>query len=130
MKNLAILWLALAAIFLASDARAEPLRGDRFIEVMKDNTLSGKTQMGINYSIYFVEGGEVTYEDYTGKVEHGTWTIDPEGDVCIKWTKSTMADDCFQVDVEGTNVSWKGKSGSGHAGLRGEVTSMTMAKTQ
>jgi hypothetical protein len=130
MKNLTVIAMVAAMILLVPPARAEPLRDGDFIEVMKDNTLSGKTQTGINYNVYFLPGGEVTYEDQTGKVEHGAWSIDPDGDVCVKWTKSTAADDCFQVNVEGRNVSWKGKTGSGHGGLRGEVTSMTMAKSQ
>lgn len=131
MKSLTILGAALAAILLVSQAGAEPLRGDNFIEVMKGNTLSGQSQMGINYNIYFLPGGEVSYQDAGGRVDKGTWSIDPEGDVCIKWkAPSNLANDCYKVDVSGDKVSWQGKTGSGHGGLRGEVVPMTMAKSQ
>jgi hypothetical protein len=131
MKNLTILWLAFAAMLLASEARAEPLRGDNFIEVMKDNTLTGKTQAGINYSIYFVEGGEVSYQEQGGRADRGTWSIDPDGDVCIKWkAPSDLTNECYKVDVQGSKVTWSSKTGSGHGGLRGEVVPMDMAKSQ
>jgi hypothetical protein len=131
MKKLTILWLALATILPASQAGAEPLRGDNFISVMQGNTLSGKSQMGVNYNVYFLPGGEVSYQDQSGRIDKGNWSIDNEGDVCIKWkAPSNLANDCYKVDIDGRKVSWKGKTGSGHAGLRGEVAAMDMAKSQ
>jgi hypothetical protein len=131
MKSLSIFAIALATILLASAARAERLSGDNFISVMQGNTLSGKTQMGVNYSIFFLPGGEVSYQDATGRVDKGNWSIDSEGDVCIKWRPpSNLPNDCFQVDINGSKVSWRGKTGSGHAGLRGEVVPMDMKKTE
>jgi hypothetical protein len=131
MKTLSIVAMAFATILLSSQARAEPLVGDNFISVMKGNTLSGKTQMGVNYSIYFLPGGEVSYQDGTGRVDKGNWSIDPDGDVCIKWrSPSNLPNDCYKVDIDGSKVSWRGKTGTGHAGLRGEVVPMDMKKTE
>lgn len=126
-----ILAMAVATVLLATQAHAEPLVGDNFISVMKGNTLSGTSQMGMKYNIYFLPGGEVSYQDSGGRVDKGNWTIDPDGDVCIKWKPpSNLANDCYKVDIDGTKVSWKGKTGAGHAGLRGEVAPMDMAKSQ
>jgi hypothetical protein len=132
MKNLTIfLAMAVATILLATQLRAEPLVGDNFISVMQGNTLSGTSQMGVKYNIYFLPGGDVSYQDASGRVDKGNWTIDPDGDVCIKWkAPSNLAHDCYKVDIDGTKVSWKGKTGAGHAGLRGEVAPMDMAKSQ
>ena len=131
MKNLTILTLAAAMVLLVSQAQAERLHGDNFISVMQGNTLSGKTQMGVNYSVFFLPGGEVSYQDQTGRIDKGNWSIDPDGDVCIKWRPpSNLANDCFRVDINGRKVSWTGKTGSGHGGLRGEVVPMDMAKSQ
>ena len=130
-KPTIILAMAVATILLAAQARAEPLVGDNFISVMKGNTLSGTSQMGVKYNIYFLSGGGVTYQDASGRIDTGSWTIDPDGDVCIKWkAPSNLANDCYKVDIDGTKVSWKGKTGAGHAGLRGEVAPMDMAKSQ
>jgi hypothetical protein len=131
MKNLTILGVALATVMLASQAGAEQLRGDNFISVMQGNTLSGKSQMGVNYNVYFLPGGDVSYQDQSGRIDKGKWSIDKDGDVCVKWTSpSNLANDCYKVDVDGRKVSWQGKTGSGHAGLRGEVAPMDMAKSQ
>lgn len=131
MKNLTILTMAIATILLVSQAGAEPLTGDNFIDVMRGNTLSGKTQTGVNYNVYFLPGGEVSYHDQTGRVDKGNWSIDPDGDVCIKWRPpSNLANDCFRVDINGSKVSWTGKTGTGRGGLRGEVVPMDMMKSQ
>ena len=50
---------------------AEVLKGSRFITVMKGNTLSGATDAGAEFNLYFVEGGRVTYEDSAGERDDG-----------------------------------------------------------
>ncbi|MEM7023191.1 MAG: hypothetical protein AAF637_11445 [Pseudomonadota bacterium] len=103
-------------------AQAEPLRGTRFIDVMQNNTLSGTTEEGASYNLYFLPGGELTYDDSTGLRDRGHWSLDPQGDVCVRFDQ---ADDgrtnCYQVEVDGRRITWQGKAGDGNATLRGGV---------
>ena len=92
----------LAMIALApalAHAAAEQLTGDRFIEVMQDNTLSGTTAGGAAYNLYFLPGGEVTYDDATGARDRGRWFMDPEGDVCVSF--ETIEDLCRRAESKG-----------------------------
>lgn len=121
-SNLPGLLVILAALGLATPSLAAPeeLKGIRFIDVMSDNTLSGKTGSGTEFNMYFVDGGGVTYEDAAGKHERGRWEMDPDGDVCITWDGES-GQDCFKVYVDGDRVSWEGKGGSGQGILRGGI---------
>ncbi|MEM7024548.1 MAG: hypothetical protein AAF637_18515, partial [Pseudomonadota bacterium] len=62
----AILMAPLMALGGAAYAQPEPLKGTRFLDVMQNNTLSGTTESGAAYNLYFLPGGEVTYDDSTG----------------------------------------------------------------
>jgi hypothetical protein len=121
---------ALAAIALApalAFAAAEQLKGSRFIEVMQDNTLSGTTEGGASYNLYFLPGGEVTYDDSTGARDRGRWSMDSDGDVCVSFEQ---VDDgraqCYRVEVDGRTVTWQGKA-DGQATLRGGVAESFLA---
>jgi hypothetical protein len=121
----------LAAIALAPPlayAAPEQLKGSRFIEVMQDNALSGATSDGASYNLYFLPGGEVTYDDSTGARDRGRWSMDSDGDVCIGFEK---VDDgraqCYRVEVDGSTVTWTGKGGDGEATLRGGVAESFLA---
>ncbi|MGH6918273.1 MAG: hypothetical protein ACREJ0_11300 [Geminicoccaceae bacterium] len=125
------IWAAgiVAAIALAAavaDAAAEQLKGSRFIEVMQDNTMSGTTRDGAAYNLYFLPGGEVTYDDSSGAQDRGRWSMDSDGDVCISFEK---IDDgraqCYRVEVDGRTVTWRGKAGQ--ATLRGGVAESFLA---
>jgi hypothetical protein len=123
------IWAVLLAVIgVATTVAAEPeaLRGDRFITVMQNNTLSGETAAGARYDMYFLPGGLVTYRDSTGEDDRGRWRIDGDGDVCIAWTGSDQ-ERCFRVTLDGDAVSWEGKSGSGRGRLRGGITGGTLA---
>jgi hypothetical protein len=111
---------------IAGAAEPEALRGDRFITVMKNNTLSGETDGGARFDMYFLPGGLVTYRDSAGDDDRGRWRIDDDGDVCISWTSSDQ-EHCFRVTLDGDTVSWQGKSGSGRARLRGGITDGKLA---
>lgn len=114
--------IAIALGLAAPAAAAEPLQGSRFITVMKGNTLSGRTEAGAEFNLYFVEGGRVTYEDSAGERDDGAWHLDPDGDVCIRWTKLwDGAEECFQATLDGGTVSWRGKTGGGEGKLRGGI---------
>ena len=63
----------------------EQLKGMRFIGVMQGNTVSGTRASGAGFNLYFVAGGEVSYEDSSGARDRGRWQMDPEGDVGITW---------------------------------------------
>lgn len=115
---------ALAAIALApavADAAAEQLKGSRFIEVMQDNTLSGTTERGAAYNLYFLPGGEATYDDSSGAQDRGRWSMDSDGDVCIGFEKVDAGRaQCYRVEADGRTVIWRGKA-AGKATLRGGV---------
>jgi hypothetical protein len=104
-------------------AAAEQLKGNRFLEVMQNNTLSGTTAGGAAYNLYFLPGGEVTWDEAGGETERGRWSMDPDGDVCISFAKVDDGDQrCYRVEVDGSKVTWDGKAGSGQATLRGGVS--------
>lgn len=119
--------VGLAAVALTlltpAGALAEPerLTGSRFIDVVGNNTLSGTTASGAAYNLYFLPGGQVTYEDATGARDRGHWSLDPQGDVCVRFATDRDAR-CFAVEMDGRNLTWSGKSGDGAATLRGGVT--------
>jgi hypothetical protein len=116
--------VTLSALGLATPSLAAPevLKGERFIDVMNGNTVSGTTASGAAFNIYFVEGGDVTYEDSSGAHDNGRWSMDPDGDVCITWRKHDAGhQSCYRVTVDGDQVTWKGKTGSHEALLRGGV---------
>ncbi len=121
--------LGLAALVIPSVASAERLRGDNFITVMGNNTLTAKNEEGVRYHIFFLPGGQVTYQDRTGKEDHGTWTIDRSGDVCITWS-SLMAgkQNCYQVSVDKNTITWGNKDSTMHGGLLGGVQAVEMEK--
>jgi hypothetical protein len=124
---------ALATILATAAVAAEPetLRGDRFINVMRNNTLSGATTAGVRFDLFFLPGGLVTYRDAAGEDDRGEWRIDPDGDVCITWTSArTGGPDCFRVTLDGSRVSWQGKSGSGEGTLRGTITDGELARSR
>jgi hypothetical protein len=114
----------LAAVALApalAHGAPEQLKGSRFIEVMQDNTLSGTTGDGAAYNLYFLPGGEVTYDDSTGARDRGRWSMDSEGDVCISFEQIDDARaQCYRVEVDGSTVTWQGKT-RGNTSLRGGV---------
>ena len=117
--------LALASA-LAADS--EVLRGDRFINVMRNNTLTGETEGGARFDIYFLPGGLVTYRDAAGGDDRGQWRIDGDGDVCITWMAVDAGkEECFRVTLDGNRVSWEGKAGSGEGTLRGTITDGNLA---
>jgi len=118
-------WLGLAVMVLVPDslhAQAEPLRGTRFLDVMQNNTLSGTTEGGDAYNLYFLPGGELTYDDSSGERDRGRWSMDPQGDVCVRFEKvDDGREHCYQVEIDGRTVTWHGKTGDGRATLRGGV---------
>lgn len=123
---------AACLVALAANAAPEQLKGIRFIDVMQGNTVSGTqgntvsgtTSSGAEFNLYFVAGGEVTYEDSSGARDRGRWQMDPDGDVCITWReRSPDQEHCYRVSVDGDQVSWEGKEGSGEALLRDGVGS-------
>jgi hypothetical protein len=115
-------WTAASALAPGvADAAAEPLKGSRFIEVMEDNSLPGTTADGAAYNLYFLPGGEVTYDDSTGARAHGRWSMDPDGDVCVSFADVDAGRaQCYLVEIDGRSVTWRGKGG-GQATLRGGV---------
>ena len=128
--KIAIILLTSITISLASiAAHAEVLHGDAFVTAMNGNTLSGKAADGAEFHVFFLPGGEVTYEDTTGKREYGTWAFDNEGDVCVTWVQPVKKEaGCYRVHAEGPVVTWEGKAGTKQSGLHGEATPLNLTK--
>jgi hypothetical protein len=120
--RLAITVFCLMLPAMPASAAPEPLKGQRFIDVMSGNTLSGETVEGTPFNMYFLDGGEVTYDDASNARDHGRWWMDPDGDVCLRWEGyDRQRDRCFAVSVEGDHLFWRDKGASGEGVLRGGV---------
>jgi hypothetical protein len=104
---------------------ATTLHGSEFAEALKDNTVSGKAASGIPYNLYFLEGGQVTYADEGGHHDSGTWRINENGDICLRWLSSSApVAGCFRVTIDGRGMTWtKGHSNIQFV-LRGDVSSV------
>ncbi len=77
-------------LLLPAPAAAEPhpVRWGDFVTMMQGNTLSGTTAAGTAFNMYFIAGGNATYEEVGGTRDFGTWHLDKEGDVCVVWKNS------------------------------------------
>ena len=115
--------LALTATIAPALAVPQALHGDQFMSMMQSNTLSGTSDAGHGFNIYFLPGGIVTYQDASGTRDSGSWHLDEAGDICVAWEHpAEQKDGCFQVTIDGDKVAWEGKAGSDRATLRGGVT--------
>ena len=115
--------LALAATMAPALAAPQALHGDQFMSMMQSNTLSGTSDAGHAFNIYFLPAGIVTYQDASGTRDSGSWHLDEAGDICVAWKHpAEQKDGCFQVTIDGNKVAWEGKAGSDRATLRGGVT--------
>jgi hypothetical protein len=123
MKD-SMLFLAFGvALAASSQATADILQGDRFITVMKDNTVSGRTTASIAYNFYFLPGGAATYSDGAGRRITGHWQLDRMGDVCVVWKGDTpLRTGCYRVGVNARHVTWTSKSTRIDDEVRGTVT--------
>ncbi len=129
MKFLNIALLTLAASLATTAAHAEVLHGDAFVTAMNGNTLHGKAADGAEFHVFFLPGGEVTYEDTAGKREYGTWAFDNEGDVCVTWVQPEKKEArCYRVNANGPVVTWEGKPGTPQGGLHGEALPLDLTK--
>jgi len=108
---------------LATISVAEDLRGDGFITTLEGNAISGTSAGGLIFNLYFVPGGQVTYSNLAGMTANGTWHLDRDGDVCMRWLKPVYAlEGCFRFSFNGDSVVWSSKATSGRGTLRGGVT--------
>ncbi|HWU00561.1 MAG TPA: hypothetical protein VN229_23185 [Terriglobales bacterium] len=119
--------MALTSIALAWPlaGNAEQLKGTNFINVVGRNTLVGKASDGASFRVYFLPGGMVTYQDNRNKNDQGTWMLDKNGDVCVTWAHLLAGkQNCYQVNVDKSHVTWGNKDMSNQGGLVGGVASM------
>jgi hypothetical protein len=126
MLRKAILTLFASSILtlavLGMPAAAATLHGSRFMEALKDNTVSGKTASGMPYNLYFIEGGQVTYRDARDRHDSGTWHFNENGDVCLRWRNSAAPiDGCFRVTIDGRSMILAKGASKVHFVLRGTV---------
>ena len=118
-------------LLFSGAATAKALRGDAFITAMEGNTLTGKMEDGTPYKLYFLPGGQATIQEGTSEPQHGTWSLDNSGDVCLKWPSAVNSEDgCYRVDVVGHKVTWSNKDGTQKARLFGGVAPLDMIKAE
>lgn len=119
----ASLTFLLAAFITPAAAEPQTVRWGDFVTMMQGNTLSGTTAAGTVFNMYFIAGGNATYQEVGGARDFGTWHLDKDGDVCVAWKNSPdSANGCFHVTVDGSKVAWEGKDTGGSGTLRGGVT--------
>jgi len=123
LKPITVLFVAaILALPMGAQAASQHIYGDQFITTMQGNTLSGKNANGSAFNIYFLPGGQVTYDDTAGVTDKGTWHLDQDGDVCVAWHNPADAQEgCFRVLIEGAKVLWHSKQGTDRGLLRGGV---------
>ena len=113
--------VTMSLLFSAMSSTAD-VRGDEFITAMDGNSISGIGPNGIAFSLYFLAGGDVIYSRLGRANVRGTWWINHDGDVCIKWPERVEAlEGCFQMSFDGDTIIWRNKSASGHGKLHGSV---------
>ncbi len=109
---------------LASQAD-ELVKNTNFINIVQNNTLVGTATHGARFRVYFLPGGMVTYQDNRNKNDHGTWMLNKNGDVCITWSSLLAGkQNCYQVTVNKSSVTWGNKDMSNQGGLVGGVATM------
>ena len=112
----------IAVLAFPGTSSAAHLRGDEFITTVDGNTISGNAANGLAYDLYFLPGGRVTYSSLGRANVSGTWQLDRDGDVCIKWPQPVAAlEGCFRMSFDGDTVVWRNRSVSGRGMLRGSV---------
>jgi len=125
MRHICLHIVGIAFFVLAGSeswAQGKQLKGTMFVTVMNGNTISGTTAENIEFKAYFLSGGNATYEDAAGNRDRGRWYIKREEQVCVTWEKRKNGlEQCAIVTLDGHNLSWKGKGGSGRAKLLGSV---------
>ena len=130
-SKIALAALGAVALLASVPAEAKSLRGDAFITAMSGNTLTGKMANGTPYKLYFLPGGQATIQEGKNEPQHGTWSLDKNGDVCLKWPAAVASEDgCYCVDVVGHKVTWSNKDGSQKARLFGGVAPLDMSKSE
>lgn len=86
---------------------AADMRGDQFITMMDGNMLSGRDAAGSPFNLYFLPGGQATYTGRTGTDVQGTWRLDENGGVCMRWPRHVAPmSGCFIVTTHGDKVTW------------------------
>lgn len=119
--------LAIAALLTGlamQPALAADLRGDAFITALNGNTLVEKTADGKPTYVYFLPGGQTSYQAANGQPHFGHWKLDRNNDVCITWAPGgNLANGCFKVTVKGDKITFANGKGREVGGLAGTVES-------
>jgi hypothetical protein len=115
--------LPIAAVAVSALADPRPVRWGEFVTIMQGNTLSGTTAAGTIVNLYFLPGGNASYEEVGGTRGQGTWQLDKDGDVCVAWKNSPEnPGGCYRVTIDGSKVAWESKDAKGGGTLRGGIT--------
>jgi hypothetical protein len=98
-------------LLLPAPAAAEPhpVRWGDFVTMMQGNTLSGTTAAGTVFNMYFIAGGNATYQEVGGTRDFGTWHLDKEGDVCVVWKNSPDSPMAASLP-SAAKVAWKART--------------------
>jgi hypothetical protein len=123
LKPLTMLFVAAILVLpMGAQAALQHIYGDQFITTMQGNTLSGKTTNGSAFNIYFLPGGEVTYDDTAGVTDKGKMASRPGRRCLCRVAKpGGCAGGLLCALIEGDKVLWHSKQGSDRSLLRGGV---------
>jgi hypothetical protein len=114
--------LVMMSLSVSATSSAADARGDEFITAMDGDSISGIGTNGLAFNLHFLAGGDVTCSSLGRANVHGTWRMNHDGDVCIKWPERVEAfEGCFQMSVDGDAIIWRNKSAGGHGKLRGSI---------
>ena len=114
--------LVMMSLLLSATSSTADVRGDEFITAMDGGWISGIGPSGLAFNLYFLAGGDVTYSSLGRTNVRGTWRMNHDGDICIKWPERVEAlAGCFQMSFDGDTIVWRNKSANGHGKLRGGV---------
>ena len=125
MRSLGLALAGIGMVAITAASAEELLKGTNFINVVGRNTLVGTAADGARFRVYFLPGGMVTYQDNRNINDHGTWMLDKNGDVCVTWSSLLAGkQNCYQVKVDKSMVTWGNKDMTNQGGLVGGVASM------
>ena len=94
--------LMLSGTTVLAQTKSDP---ETFAKALVGNTLTGKTQKGQDYAVYYREDGTMTFNLITGWSDTGTWQIQ-DGKFCQKWQQIRGGAGYCVRDIETDGATW------------------------
>lgn len=112
--------LAIIAYGLHSTATfAEELDADSIRAVLSGNSVTWNHQ-GLTQQQYFSDSGFTVYQDASGNMEAGVWSVTDDGLFCSNWQQRGWL--CYELSMENTNqLLWNGPVNTGFSDTKQTV---------